>query len=296
MEDGALLITSNMLATLSDNSMDLDLMDDLFYDGSWLETTNNSIFLQQVPSLSPSDSSSFYFPALETSTSHLNSNSHLNNFQEKDNLITVSQRHCRDASTMSESCLVGATELTRGLWIGPSRTDTSVAQRLVQAFECLKNTTRDRDVLIQIWVPKVREGRRVLTTNNQPFSLDPNSISLEYYRNISTRYQFAAEKTSKEFFGLPGRVFLKKMPEWAPDVRLFNREDYPRINFAQQYNIRGSLAIPVFERGSSTCVAVVEIVSSSPKANYHSELDDVCKALEVFPCLLTYLPSLIFCT
>lgn len=303
MEDGAPLTPNNMLGTLADNNMDFDLMDELFYDGCWLETTNTSSFLHQVPSSSASDFSSLYFPTIGTNISHLNSDSHQKNFQEeteKSNStrnppfvyppmdeLTASQRHSWDASatsTQSESFLVEVSEMNRRLWIGPSGNSspaTSVEKRLVQAFEQLKNTTRDRDVLIQIWVPIKRGGGHVLTTNNQPFSLDPNSKSLEYYRNISSRYQFAAEKDSKEFFGLPGRVFLKELPEWALDVRLFKKEDYPRISYAQQYNVRGSLAIPVFERGSGTCLGVVEIVSTSLKANYHSELDDVCKALEV---------------
>lgn len=298
MEDGA----NNMLGTLSDNIKEFDLMDELFYDGCWLETTNTSSFLQQVPSSSASDFSSLYFNTIETNISHLNSDSHQKNFQEeteKSNSarnppfvyppmdeLTASQRHSWDASASSsqlESFLVEVSEMDRRLWIGASGNpspSTSVEKRLVQAFEQLKNTTRDRDVLIQIWVPIKREGGHVLTTNNQPFILDPNSKSLEYYRNISSRYQFATEEDSKEFFGLPGRVFLKKLPEWAPDVRLFKREDYPRISYAQQYNVRGSLALPVFERGSGTCLGVVEIVSTSLKVNYQSELDDVCKALE----------------
>jgi hypothetical protein len=38
----------------------------------------------------------------------------------------------------------------------------------------------------------------------------------------------------------------------------------------------------VFERGSGTCLGVVEIVTTTQKMNYRPELDNICKALEVF--------------
>ncbi|KAL3351021.1 hypothetical protein AABB24_023428 [Solanum stoloniferum] len=173
----------------------------------------------------------------------------------------------------------------RRLWIGPNTLTNPnptipVNTRLVQAIEYLKNSTTHKDVLIQIWVPVNRGGKHVLITHNQPYFLNPNSQSLLEYRNVSQNYQFAAEKDSKEFVGLPGRVFLKKLPEWTPDVRFFKREEYPRVNYAHQHNVRGSIAVPVFESGSGTCLGVVEIVTTIQKTHYHPELEDVCKALE----------------
>uniref|UniRef100_M1B680 RWP-RK domain-containing protein n=1 Tax=Solanum tuberosum TaxID=4113 RepID=M1B680_SOLTU len=170
----------------------------------------------------------------------------------------------------------------RRLWIGPNTLTNPnptipVNTRLVQAIEYLKNYTTHKDVLIQIWVPVNRGGKHVLITNNQPYFLNPNSHSLLEYRNVSQTYQFAAEKDSKELVGLPGRVFLKKQPEWTPDVRFFKREEYPRVRYAHQHNVSGSIAIPVFESGSGTCLGVVEIVTTIQKT---PELEDVCKALE----------------
>ncbi|KAE8670210.1 Plant regulator RWP-RK family protein, putative isoform 2 [Hibiscus syriacus] len=57
-------------------------------------------------------------------------------------------------------------------------------------------------------------------------------------------------------------------------------DEYPRISFAQKYNVGGSLALPVFERGKGTCLGVVEVVTHYSKINYHPELEHVCKALE----------------
>ncbi|KAF3631204.1 hypothetical protein FXO38_26757 [Capsicum annuum] len=61
---------------------------------------------------------------------------------------------------------VEGTQMNRRLWIGsnsltnPNHT-LSVKTRLVQAIEYLKNSTRDKDVLIQIWVPVKRGGKHV---------------------------------------------------------------------------------------------------------------------------------------
>ncbi|XP_031390174.1 protein NLP2-like isoform X2 [Punica granatum] len=147
------------------------------------------------------------------------------------------------------------------------------------AIEYLRVCTKDKDVLIQIWVPVKKEGRQVLTTDEQPFTVGLSSRGLESYRRVSRAYHFPADG-SKEFVGLPGRVFLGKLPEWTPDVRFFRSEEYPRIDHAKLCDVRGSMAVPVFEQGSGTCMGVVEMVTTSSKINYRLDLDIVCKALE----------------
>ncbi|KAL1827886.1 hypothetical protein ACET3Z_006298 [Daucus carota] len=297
MEDGSPL---NMFKSVSNNNMDLDLMDGLFDDGCWLEATPSS-FWQQSPSPNASDFSS-YFPIVSANNiNHLVPYANEKDIQdEKEKLNSSnntrfvyplldesdgSEKNRWDASastTQSRSFLVQAGKLNTRLWIAPSADPnpaSSVKNRLIQAFEYLKNITRD-DFLIQIWLPVKREGKIVLSTINQPFSLDPKSKSLECYRYVSSSYHFAAEENSKEFFGLPGRVFLKKWPEWMPDVHLLRREDYPRVDYALQYNVKGSIALPVFERGNGACLGVVEIVTTGPDVNCLPEVDDVCKALE----------------
>lgn len=284
MDGGAPLTPSNMLATVSDNTMDFDLMDGLFDDGYWLETTASN-FWQQGLSPNASDFPPYYFSTVDANnTSHLEQK----DFQEEKERLNCSDNvHLMwDAATalsaQSESSSIEGNKMNTSWWIPPvedPNPTTSVKNRLIQAFEHLKHHTRD-DFLIQIWVPVKREGQNVLSTDNQPFSLDPKSKSLECYRNASSSYQFAAEEDSKENFGLPGRVFVKKWPEWTPDVRLLTKEVFPRVGFAQQFNVRGSLALPVFERGSGACLGVVEIVTTGPDFDYRPEVDDVCKALE----------------
>nr|GMC81200.1 protein NLP2-like [Ipomoea batatas] len=290
------------------NTVDITLMDELLLDGFWLETTEGSNFWQPAaPFTSPSnplDSPSSYFPTTShsNSTAQFTPNQFHNHFPQQttqnstflhmEELDAEYQTNNPDSVPPSSSSpnqpptfMLQGTEMNnKRLWIGPNRSNptptASVKKRLVQAIEYLKESTRDKDVLIQIWVPVNSRGRHVLTTNNQPFFLNPNCKSLADYRHVSRNYQFAADNNSKELVGLPGRVFLNKLPEWTPDVRFFRREEYPRVTHAKQYNVSGSLALPVFERGSGTCLGVVEIVTTFQKANYSPELQDVCKALE----------------
>ncbi|KAI4321670.1 hypothetical protein MLD38_035027 [Melastoma candidum] len=152
--------------------------------------------------------------------------------------------------------------------------------RLITALRHIQDFAKDKDVLIQLWVPVNRGNERVLTTNKLPFCLDPVSGKLSGYREISLNYQFSAEEDSKELVGLPSRVFFGKVPEWSPDVRFFKSEEYQRLDHAQQFDIRGTLALPVFEQGSRTCLGVIEVVMITQKIKYRPEIETVCKALE----------------
>ncbi|EPS69544.1 hypothetical protein M569_05222, partial [Genlisea aurea] len=166
-------------------------------------------------------------------------------------------------------------------WIDPPMASpTPVVDRLIQALSHIRNSTTDAK-LIQVWVPVDRGGgERVLTTNDQPFSLHPGCPSLAHYREISVDYHFPAEDDSEGVLGLPGRVFRSRVPEWTPDVRFFTWDEYPRIVHARKYDVRGSLVVPVLEEGSRSCLGVVEVVLTTQKIRYRPELESVCKALE----------------
>ncbi|GFQ01852.1 protein nlp5 [Phtheirospermum japonicum] len=255
-------------------SIDFSLMDQLLYDGFWLETTSSadeSRFWQPSIINHPTPFS-FPFPPHTNPQQEEDNSSFLKETQNPTNIMN--QLPTQNISPDNQD------ENARLLWVGPNR--NPIKKRLVRAISHLKDSLIDKDVLIQIWVPVKKGGRQVLTTNNQPFSLDPSCKNLAEYRDVSRNYQFAADRDSidKDFVGLPGRVFLNKLPEWTPDVRFFKREEYPRVTHAQQYDVRGSLALPVFERGSGNCLGVVEIVTTSQKLNYRPELENVCRALE----------------
>ncbi|GLJ16042.1 hypothetical protein SUGI_0266360 [Cryptomeria japonica] len=152
----------------------------------------------------------------------------------------------------------------------------SLAQKFIRALTYLKNLSGE-NILAQVWIP-VRDGSRyVLTTCEQPFVLDHR---LTGYREVSTNYTFAAEEIPGSFPGLPGRVFLRRMPEWSPNVQLYSGSEYLRVNHAREYNIRGSIAVPVFEPDGQSCVAVVEVVTTAEKFSFKSEVDNLSKVLQ----------------
>ncbi|XVF68075.1 hypothetical protein PTKIN_Ptkin10aG0174000 [Pterospermum kingtungense] len=292
---------NSTFGNFSDAAMDLDFMDELLFEGCWLETNDGFNFMQPGPSTSggliePSQC----LPVSGSNTVPFSINSHQMHQDETERKVTsfpytkiedLSKSQSQNwaavgnASSLSQqgTFIVEGTEMGSRWWIGPtaaSGSSSSVKERLMQAIGYLKESTKDRDVLIQIWVPVKREGKNVLTTEGQPYSLNTNCKSLRNFRDVSKVYNFPAEEDSKESVGLPGRVYLGKLPEWTPDVRFFRSDEYPRIDFAQKYNVGGSLGLPVFERQSGTCLGVVEVVTTTQKSNYRPELEHVCKALE----------------
>ncbi|URD82423.1 RWP-RK domain [Musa troglodytarum] len=156
----------------------------------------------------------------------------------------------------------------------------SVEQRLRYVLKHIKESQREGDVLVQMWAPAMRGNQRVVTTCGQPFLLDFNCQRLVNYRSVSTRYQFLADESSHEAVGLPGRVFLGRLPEWTPDVRYFSSFEYPRVGDAQRYDVRGTIALPIFERNGRSCLGVVEVVMTTQKVNYSYDLENICNALQ----------------
>ncbi|XP_010548150.1 PREDICTED: protein NLP2-like [Tarenaya hassleriana] len=292
-----------------ETAMDLDFMEELLFDGCWLETTDGKSFQQPggpSPSTSnPMNDSSFLFGYQDPSNSDfgVNPSQNISNeetkrkfppspptYQKIEHLVVPNQSMNQEpldlaatSSVQSEKLLVEGAEVGRRWWIAPrasSGASSSVKDRLLQAIQHVQEAVLDKDFLIQIWVPFQKGGKNFLTTLEQPHLVNPKYLSLQKYRHVSEKYSFPADEDSKESVGLPGRVFLGKLPEWTPDVRFFKSEEYPRIKEAQKCDVRGSLALPVFERGSGTCLGVVEIVTTTQKINYRPELENICKALE----------------
>ncbi|CAA0834926.1 Protein NLP5 [Striga hermonthica] len=262
---------STILDTPPDTFMDLDYMDELLLE------SNASEFSQFDPSTSISPfEPSFVWPALETNEGPSNDSQQVDRQRSSfSKNLSISQ---------SQSSIVPRPENSfveaQRWWIGPWPSN-SVLDRLNQALEHIKERSRDKDMLIQVWVPVSKDGKCVLTTHNQPFSLDLNCQQrLAHYRDISVNYQFVADKDSKEVVGLPGRVFMNRVPEWTPDVRFFTWDEYRRVGHAQKFDVRGTLAVPVLEQGSGSCLGVIEVVLTKQKIQFRTEIESVCEALE----------------
>ncbi|CAN4127183.1 unnamed protein product [Withania somnifera] len=154
-----------------------------------------------------------------------------------------------------------------------------IKERMTQALRYFKESTGER-VLAQVWAPVKNGGRYMLTTSGQPFVLDPDCNGLHQYRMVSLMYMFSVDGETDGVLGLPGRVYRKKLPEWTPNVQYYSSKEFPRLNHALHYNVRGTLALPVFEPSGQSCVGVLELIMTSQKINYAPEVDKVCKALE----------------
>lgn len=283
-------------------NIDYDLMDQLLGEGCWLQTADGTGFMQPAPSTSRGLSyPSYPLPISDAGSSSLTSAPHQGSYdrerwsspqgcskaEEAEELQSQDQKAITPAAKFPgqpHSLCWEGDELNRVLWIAPKSNQgpsTTVQERLMRAIGNLREMNRNRDVLIQIWVPIKRGLKSFLTTVQQPHFFHPTSTRLIYFREVSEQYEFPTDEQTKQAVGLPGRVFLGKVPEWTPNVCFFRHEEYPRVNHANALDVRGSIALPVFERGSGDCLGVVEIIMTTEKINYRPEVESVCKALEL---------------
>ncbi|GAB2291641.1 hypothetical protein Dimus_025897 [Dionaea muscipula] len=314
-EDGASISMFNYSPILG--NMDYDLMD-LFLDeeGCWLQTddvgqssSSSDALMSYYPPPHPGSNN----PSLQANSIKLTSTTTLNHFQGQQQEEEMERWDLPDSTpppvfrqnTSSEDLnprpqdynafqIVkspgkgNGNDLNR-IWIAPPEFNrgggpsTSVEDRLMRAIWYFKELNRDRNILIQIWLPVRRGTKSYLTTAEQPYYLDPASTThLINYRYVSEKCQFSTDKKEpKESPGMPCRVFMGKVPEWTPDVQFFRQDEYQRVGYARKYGVRGAISLPIFERGSGNCLGVVEIVTTRQKVTYHPEVESLCKALEV---------------
>ncbi|CAA2988607.1 NLP9-like [Olea europaea subsp. europaea] len=154
----------------------------------------------------------------------------------------------------------------------------SLAEKMLKALYLFKELSGG-GILAQVWVPIKNGDVYTLSTCEQPYLLDQ---TLSGYREVSRLFTFAAESGPGSFPGLPGRVFTSKMPEWTSNVVYYNKEEYLRVKYAVDHEVRGSVALPVFEDDSleNSCCAVLELVTVEEKPNFDSEMENVCRALQ----------------
>ncbi|CAN6242985.1 unnamed protein product [Urochloa humidicola] len=160
-----------------------------------------------------------------------------------------------------------------------------VKERIARALRIYKESAAGEDgvgALVQVWAPARDGGRRVVATRGQPFVLAPPQCHrLFQYRTVSLTHAFpvggAGEPGER---GLPGRVFDAGAPEWTPNVQYYGTGEYARISYALIYDIQAALALPVLDPDTGSCVAVVELVTTSPTLRFADEVDKLSKALQ----------------
>ncbi|XP_058094279.1 protein NLP8-like [Magnolia sinica] len=151
----------------------------------------------------------------------------------------------------------------------------SLPERMLRALSLFKESAGG-GILAQVWVPIRHGDEYILSTCEQPYLLDH---VLAGYREISREFTFAAKEMAGYSPGLPGRVFISKMPEWTSNVVYYRKTEYLRVNHALNHEVRGSLAVPVFDPRDRSCCAVLELVTTKEKPNFDLEMESVCRAI-----------------
>jgi hypothetical protein len=168
----------------------------------------------------------------------------------------------------------------------------AVKERIARALRIYKDAAAGHDggggALVQVWAPARDGDRRVLATRGQPFVLPPPRCHrLFQYRTVSLTHAFpiggGAVPGER---GLPGRVFDAGEPEWTPNVQYYGTGEYARISYALIYDIQAALALPILDPATGSCLAVLELVTTSPRLHFAAEVDRLSKALQVPPLVL----------
>lgn len=158
----------------------------------------------------------------------------------------------------------------------PRSPSQSLSEKMLRAMHFLKELCGE-ELLTQLWVPMRSGNQYILTTSEQPYLLDQNLMG---YREVSRLFTFSAE--TGPFTGLPGRVFLSRIPEWTSNVMYYNKAEFLRLQHAFDHKVRGSIALPIFEDDSlESCSAVLELVTEKEKPDFNFEIENIWRALEV---------------
>lgn len=153
----------------------------------------------------------------------------------------------------------------------------SLDEKMLKALSLFKESSGG-GILAQVWVPLKHGDQLFLSTCEQPYLLDH---ILAGYREVSRMFTFSADEKQNSSLGLPGRVFVSKVPEWTSNVSYYNKAEYLRVEHAADHQVRGSIALPVFDLNPEmSCCAVLELVSTKDKSNFDAEMVVVCDALQ----------------
>ncbi|PKA56248.1 Protein NLP2 [Apostasia shenzhenica] len=153
----------------------------------------------------------------------------------------------------------------------------TLSERMLMALSLLKEFAGG-GILAQVWAPVMQGHNYVLSTYEQPFLLDQVFAG---FREISRGFTFPTKDAPGLLPGLPGRVFISGLPEWTSNVIYYNKLEYLRADYAVSHEVRGSLAVPVFDPQLSSCCAVLELVTKKEKLDFDVEMENICQALQV---------------
>ncbi|CAL5359381.1 unnamed protein product [Camellia sinensis] len=131
---------------------------------------------------------------------------------------------------------------------------------------------RSYQFLLHFWKVIEIEGKRFLTTRHQPFGFNEIRDGLCSYRLMSLDYEFDVDGVSEEHLGLLGCVFRHQQLESTPNVQYYSCNEYPQHDRAVSFNIKPSLAVPLFESSTRCCIGVIEMVSTTEITTRYLEI------------------------
>ncbi|PWA70096.1 PB1 domain, RWP-RK domain, Homeodomain-like protein [Artemisia annua] len=138
---------------------------------------------------------------------------------------------------------------------------------------------RKQHVIVQFWSPHVVGKHRSLTNIGQPFGVGVIGEKLLLYRKNSKRnVHVVDDESGEEDLDPIARVFTRGLPEWTCDVTNYLPKYFPQQASAICCDLRGYLALPVFD--STTCVGVIEILTSLEYLEFAYEVQQVYNALK----------------
>ncbi|GJY87579.1 NIN-like protein, partial [Tanacetum coccineum] len=180
-------------------------------------------------------------------------------------------------SESSQSSIPGGFEL-RADNIDPH--DKIIQDNIRAALKLL--TFREQNVLVQFWSPRVVGKHHQLTTEDQPYGLGAIDDRLYMYRKDSERNVYVVDKDyeEEENTSPPARVFRQRLPEWTADITNYKPKDFPQQECAISCDLRGYLALPVFDSTTGLCVGVIELLASSKYTSFAYEVHQFQRALK----------------
>ncbi|KAI8010295.1 Protein NLP6 [Camellia lanceoleosa] len=122
-----------------------------------------------------------------------------------------------------------------------------------------------------------------LATSLQPFVLDPRNNELRWCKFASLMYMFSLDGGMGVDYGQHSHAFQLKLPFWTPNVQFYYCKELPMLNHDQYYNVKGTLALPVFETSRRSYVGVLELIMTSQKISYAPEVSKIYRELGACP-------------
>jgi hypothetical protein len=66
-------------------------------------------------------------------------------------------------------------------------------------------------------------------------------------------------------------------------VLYYSKPEYLRMEYAVHHDVRGSLAMPIYDPSKGSCCAVLELITKNEKPDFDAEMDNLRQALQASP-------------